>query len=160
MIDLIYIPGVDSHQLRMKAFPLSLADDAQKWWINEGDGKITIWEELVEKIFCKFYPESYDGEEEMLDEGDNLGIDPLEFISRINSSFDKHMKIDGRTKKIFKDMDQDSAHMVATSKVSMLKPSEYEIWRMMIEQYIQMIDYVLWDEVSPKSKNDMPLRDK
>ncbi|GKE40358.1 hypothetical protein Tco_1463763 [Tanacetum coccineum] len=99
MIDLIYIPGVDSHQLRMKVFPLSLADDTRQWWINKREGKITVWEELVEKFFCKFYPESYDGEEEMLDEGDNWGIDPLEFISRINSSFDKHMKINGRTKK-------------------------------------------------------------
>ncbi|GJW67996.1 hypothetical protein Tco_0122420 [Tanacetum coccineum] len=71
MIDLIYIPGEDSHQLQMKVFPLSLADDAQQ-----------------------------NGEEEMLDEGDNLRIDPLEFISRVNSSFDKHMKIDGRTKKV------------------------------------------------------------
>ncbi|GJZ98465.1 hypothetical protein Tco_0670918 [Tanacetum coccineum] len=71
IIDLIYIPGVDSHQLRMKIFPLSLAGDAKQWRINEGEGKITVWEELVEKNFCKFYPESYDGEEEMLDEGDN-----------------------------------------------------------------------------------------
>ncbi|GKB10857.1 reverse transcriptase domain-containing protein [Tanacetum coccineum] len=93
-------PCVDSHQLRMKVFPLSLADDARQWWINEEEGKITVWEELIEKFFCKFYPDSYDGEEEMLNEGDNWGIDPLEFISRINSSFDKHMKIDGRTKKI------------------------------------------------------------
>ncbi|GJW19844.1 zinc finger, CCHC-type containing protein [Tanacetum coccineum] len=100
MIDSIYIFGVDSHQLRMKIFPLSLADEAKQWWINKGEGKITIWEELVEKFFCKFYPESYDGEEEMLDEGDNWGIDPLEFISRVNSSFDKHMKMDGRTKKV------------------------------------------------------------
>ncbi|GKC62655.1 hypothetical protein Tco_1095253 [Tanacetum coccineum] len=100
MIDLIYIPGVDSHQLRMKIFPLSLADEAKQWWINEREGKITVWEELVEKNFCNFYPESYDGEEEMLDEGDNWGIDPLEFISRVNSSFDKHMKMDGRTKKV------------------------------------------------------------
>ncbi|GJZ78246.1 hypothetical protein Tco_0642918 [Tanacetum coccineum] len=69
MLDLINIPSVDSHQLRMK------------------------------KFFCKFYPESYDGEEEMLDEGDNWGIDTLEFISRVNSSFDKHMKVGGRTKK-------------------------------------------------------------
>ncbi|GJX15741.1 hypothetical protein Tco_0216573 [Tanacetum coccineum] len=99
MIDLIYIPGVDSHQLRMIVFPLSLADDAKQGWINEGEGKITVWEELVEKIFYKFYPDSYDGEEELLDEGDNWGIDPLELISRINSSFDKHMKMDGRTKK-------------------------------------------------------------
>ncbi|GJR89125.1 hypothetical protein Tco_0213136 [Tanacetum coccineum] len=73
MIDSIYILGVDSHQLRMKIFPLSLADEAKQWWINEGDGIITVWEELVEKFFCKFYPESYDGEEEMLDEGDNWG---------------------------------------------------------------------------------------
>ncbi|GJV36420.1 uncharacterized mitochondrial protein-like protein [Tanacetum coccineum] len=40
-------------------------------------------------------------------------------------------------------MDQDSAHMVAASKDPMLKPGEYEIWRMRIEQYIQMIDYAL-----------------
>ncbi|GJZ11762.1 hypothetical protein Tco_0546521 [Tanacetum coccineum] len=65
-----------------------------------GEGKITIWEELIEKFFCKFYPESYDEEEEMLDEGDNWGIDPLESISLVNSSFDKHMKMDGRTKKV------------------------------------------------------------
>ncbi|GJZ11607.1 putative reverse transcriptase domain-containing protein [Tanacetum coccineum] len=82
MVDLIHVPGVDSHQLRMNVFPLSLTDDAWQWWKNEGEGKITIWEELVEKFFCKFYPESYDGEDEILDEGDNWGIDPLEFISR------------------------------------------------------------------------------
>ncbi|GKE98230.1 hypothetical protein Tco_0021581 [Tanacetum coccineum] len=62
MIDSIYIPGVDFHQLRMKIFPLSLANEAKQWWINKGEGKITIWEELVEKFFCKFYLESYDGE--------------------------------------------------------------------------------------------------
>ncbi|GKG45813.1 hypothetical protein Tco_0498259 [Tanacetum coccineum] len=44
-------------------------------------------------------------------------------------------------------MNQDSAHMVAASKVSMLKPGEYEIWRMRIEQYIQMIDYALWEVI-------------
>ncbi|GJS24625.1 retrovirus-related pol polyprotein from transposon TNT 1-94 [Tanacetum coccineum] len=43
------------------------------------------------------------------------------------------------------DMDQDSAHVVAVSKVPMLKPGEFELWRMRIEQYIQMIDYVLWE---------------
>ncbi|GKB42531.1 hypothetical protein Tco_0887473 [Tanacetum coccineum] len=71
VLDLIKIPGVDSHRLRMKVFPLSLADDARQWWINEGKGKITTWEELVEIFFCKFYPESHDGEDEMLDERDN-----------------------------------------------------------------------------------------
>ncbi|GKA08729.1 hypothetical protein Tco_0688060, partial [Tanacetum coccineum] len=67
--------------------------------LDEGEGKITIWEDLVENFFYKFYPDSYDGKDEMSDEGDNWVIDPLEFLSRVNSSFDKHMKIDGRTKK-------------------------------------------------------------
>ncbi|GKB89277.1 hypothetical protein Tco_0961549 [Tanacetum coccineum] len=44
-------------------------------------------------------------------------------------------------------MDQDSAHTVAASKVPMLKPGEFELWRMRIEQYIQMIDYALWDVI-------------
>ncbi|GJW37394.1 ribonuclease H-like domain-containing protein [Tanacetum coccineum] len=43
-------------------------------------------------------------------------------------------------------MDQDSAHMMAASKVPMLKYGEYEIWRMRIEQYIQMLDYALWED--------------
>ncbi|GJZ43400.1 hypothetical protein Tco_0590655 [Tanacetum coccineum] len=33
--------------------------------------KITTWEELVKKFFCRFYPESNDEEYEMLDEGEN-----------------------------------------------------------------------------------------
>ncbi|GJT16127.1 hypothetical protein Tco_0874833 [Tanacetum coccineum] len=61
--------------------------------------EITIWEELVEKFFCRFYPESYDGEDEMLDKGENWGIAPLEFLSNINTSFKNHKKVDGRTQK-------------------------------------------------------------
>ncbi|GKC30565.1 hypothetical protein Tco_1037859 [Tanacetum coccineum] len=37
--------------------------------------------------------------------------------------------------------------MVAASKVPMLKPGEFEIWRMGIEQYIQMINYALWEVI-------------
>ncbi|GJT12010.1 hypothetical protein Tco_0859052 [Tanacetum coccineum] len=48
---------------------------------------------------------------------------------------------------LLEDMDQDYAHMVATSKVTMLKPGEFELWRMRIEQYIQMIDYALWEVI-------------
>ncbi|GJW16718.1 hypothetical protein Tco_0024154 [Tanacetum coccineum] len=44
-------------------------------------------------------------------------------------------------------MDQDSIHMVAASKVPMLKPSKYELWRMKMEQYIQMVDYSLWEVI-------------
>ncbi|GJT50281.1 hypothetical protein Tco_0976438 [Tanacetum coccineum] len=46
----------------------------EEWWItllSEGDGKVTTWEELIEKFFCRFYPDSYDGQDEMLDEGEN-----------------------------------------------------------------------------------------
>ncbi|GKB74888.1 hypothetical protein Tco_0936300 [Tanacetum coccineum] len=68
--------------------------------ISEGDGKITTWEEFVKTFFCRFYPESYDEEDEMLDEGDNWGIDPLEFLSNVNMSFKNHKKVDGRTKKV------------------------------------------------------------
>ncbi|GKA52249.1 hypothetical protein Tco_0745445 [Tanacetum coccineum] len=68
--------------------------------IAKGERKITTWEELVEKSVCKLYPKSHNGEDEMLDEGDNWGIDPLEFISRVNSSFENHMKVDRRTKKV------------------------------------------------------------
>ncbi|GKB20191.1 hypothetical protein Tco_0854114 [Tanacetum coccineum] len=71
IVELIRVPGTDSHQLQMKIFPLSLTDEERKWWIEEGEGKIAVWEELVEKFFFKFYSDSYDREDEMLDEGDN-----------------------------------------------------------------------------------------
>ncbi|GJR43374.1 hypothetical protein Tco_1311477, partial [Tanacetum coccineum] len=32
-------------------------------------------------------------------------------------------------------------------KVPMLKPGEYGVWRMRMEQYIQMIDYSLWEVI-------------
>ncbi|GJV78857.1 hypothetical protein Tco_1514727 [Tanacetum coccineum] len=38
-------------------------------------------------------------------------------------------------------------HMVVASKVLMLKPGEFELWRIRIEQYIQMIDYALWEVI-------------
>ncbi|GKE66131.1 hypothetical protein Tco_1520292 [Tanacetum coccineum] len=52
-------------------------------------------------------------------------------------------------------MDEDSVHMVAASKVPMLKPGEYELWRMRMEQYIQMVDYSLWEVI--KNGNAPPI---
>ncbi|GJW12713.1 hypothetical protein Tco_1578540 [Tanacetum coccineum] len=52
------------------------------------------------------------------------------------------------------DIDHDSAHMVAASKVPMLKPGEFELCRMRIEQYIQMIDYALWEVI--ENENTAP----
>ncbi|GJV87748.1 hypothetical protein Tco_1531686 [Tanacetum coccineum] len=46
-------------------------------------------------------------------------------------------------------MDQDSAHMVAASKVPMLKPGDIKekLLEDEIEQIIQMIDYALWEVI-------------
>ncbi|GJV68710.1 hypothetical protein Tco_1484219 [Tanacetum coccineum] len=52
-------------------------------------------------------------------------------------------------------MDQDSIHMVAASKVPMLKLGKYELWRMRMEQYIQMVDYSLWEVI--KNGNAPPI---
>ncbi|GJW36982.1 hypothetical protein Tco_0059902 [Tanacetum coccineum] len=49
ILDLIKVAGMDPFQLRMKTFHLSLSGEARKWWMNEGDGKINTWEELVKK---------------------------------------------------------------------------------------------------------------
>nr|GEX58099.1 hypothetical protein [Tanacetum cinerariifolium] len=38
------------------------------------------------------------------------------------------------------------------SKVPMLKPGEYELWRMRMEQYIQMVDYSLWEVIENGNK--------
>nr|GEX99389.1 hypothetical protein [Tanacetum cinerariifolium] len=54
---------------------------------------------LVEKFFCKFYPLSRDGKDEMLKEGDNSELDLLKFISQVNSIFKTHRRVDGTTKK-------------------------------------------------------------
>nr|GEV77268.1 hypothetical protein [Tanacetum cinerariifolium] len=56
-------------------------------------------EELVEKFFCKFYPISHDGEDEMVSDDDNNGRDLLEFIFRVNSKFKDHRRVDKGTKK-------------------------------------------------------------
>ncbi|GJR71831.1 hypothetical protein Tco_0084196 [Tanacetum coccineum] len=44
--------------------------------------------------------------------------------------------------------------MVAASKVPMLKPGEFELWRIRIEHYIQMIDYSLREVI--KNGNTAP----
>ncbi|GKD83033.1 hypothetical protein Tco_1349872 [Tanacetum coccineum] len=91
ILDLIKIPNVDTYRLCMKVFPLSLDDDGRQWWIDEGDGKITTSDDLVEKFFCKFYSLSRDGEDEMLNDDDNVERDYLKFISQINGSWHKEL---------------------------------------------------------------------
>ncbi|GJY61071.1 hypothetical protein Tco_0461728 [Tanacetum coccineum] len=89
---------------------------------------VTILQEVTNKIACrKFFKKN---ECEVFTEaGDGVRIIPNGIRS------------------FFKEMDQDSAHMVAAFKVPKLKPGEYEICMMRIEQYIQIIDYALWEVI-------------
>nr|GEU91035.1 hypothetical protein [Tanacetum cinerariifolium] len=48
-------------------------------------------------------------------------------------------------------MDSDAAHIVVASKVLMLKPRDFELWRMRIEQYNQMMNYALWDVIENRN---------
>ncbi|GKC73817.1 hypothetical protein Tco_1119700 [Tanacetum coccineum] len=99
ILDLIKVAGMDLFQLRMKTFPLSLSREARKWWMNEGDGKINTWEELVNKSFNKFYPLSCTSNYDKMCDDDEEDRDPLEFITWRNSKFKNHKKVDETTKR-------------------------------------------------------------
>ncbi|GJX61458.1 hypothetical protein Tco_0294358 [Tanacetum coccineum] len=82
----------------MMTFPLSFPGDARKWWMNEGDGKINTWEELVNKFFSKFYPLSCVSNYDKICDDDEEGHNRLEFITWRNSKFKDHKKVDETTK--------------------------------------------------------------
>ncbi|GJZ53045.1 hypothetical protein Tco_0607930 [Tanacetum coccineum] len=54
IVDLIRVPGTDSHQLRMKIFPLSLTDEARQWWIDEGKEKLRYGKNLLRNFSVNF----------------------------------------------------------------------------------------------------------
>ncbi|GKB27217.1 hypothetical protein Tco_0866618 [Tanacetum coccineum] len=83
----------------MNIFPFSLSRDVRKWWMNEGDGKINTWEELVKQIFSKFYPLSCASNYDKMCDDDEEGCDPLEFITWRNSKFKDHKEVDETTKR-------------------------------------------------------------
>ncbi|GKC08600.1 hypothetical protein Tco_1000210 [Tanacetum coccineum] len=95
MVDLIYVPGVDSHQLQMKVFPLSLTDDAKEWWISYGDEKIPLRRNLLRNS--------------SVDSISNHTMEKMKcwtkertggLVSNINTSFKYQKKVDGRTQKV------------------------------------------------------------
>ncbi|GKD61414.1 hypothetical protein Tco_1298923 [Tanacetum coccineum] len=67
--------------------------------MNEGDGKINTWEELVKQFFSKFYPLSCASNYDKMCDDDDEGRDPLEFITWRNSNFKDHKKVDEMTKR-------------------------------------------------------------
>ncbi|GKC65650.1 hypothetical protein Tco_1098248 [Tanacetum coccineum] len=44
-------------------------------------------------------------------------------------------------------MDLETAEITTTAKLPTLKQSEYDMWRLRIEQYFQVQDYALWDVI-------------
>ncbi|GJY39026.1 hypothetical protein Tco_0425390 [Tanacetum coccineum] len=66
--------------------------------MNEGDGKINTWEELVKQFFSKFYPLSCASNYDKMCDDDEEGRDPLEFITWRNSKFKDHKKVNKTTK--------------------------------------------------------------
>ncbi|GJY84166.1 hypothetical protein Tco_0497542 [Tanacetum coccineum] len=99
ILDLFKIAGVDPFQLRMRAFPLSLLKGAKECWMNEENGNISTWEELVKKFFKKFYPLSCARNYNKMCDDDEEGRDPLEFITWRNSKFKDQKEVDEATKR-------------------------------------------------------------
>ncbi|GJW19040.1 hypothetical protein Tco_0026476 [Tanacetum coccineum] len=54
-------------------------------------------------------------------------------------------------------MESVSAQVVATAKLLVLNPGEFELWKMRIEQYFLMTDYALW-EVILNGDSPLPTR--
>ncbi|GKG33520.1 hypothetical protein Tco_0433679, partial [Tanacetum coccineum] len=44
-------------------------------------------------------------------------------------------------------MEAVSSSMVATTKLPVLNPNEYELWKIRIKQYFLMTDYALWEVI-------------
>ncbi|GJU12268.1 hypothetical protein Tco_1134664 [Tanacetum coccineum] len=59
IIDLVKTPNVNTEQLCILTFPYSLTGEAHRWWVHEGNSKITSWVEIVDKFFYKYYPLSH-----------------------------------------------------------------------------------------------------
>ncbi|GJU29163.1 hypothetical protein Tco_1172752 [Tanacetum coccineum] len=56
--DLLNVPNVSHHRLRVSIFLVSLTGAASEWFKDESIGSITKWVDLADKIFRKFYPPS------------------------------------------------------------------------------------------------------
>ncbi|GJZ59496.1 uncharacterized mitochondrial protein-like protein [Tanacetum coccineum] len=152
-------------------FTYTLKDSARIWWNSQKAGSILNYEDLKAKFRSHFSQQKKFTKTHLailgLHEDQRISsfvhsLRTRSLVVGIKSLLDA-VKITGAQvyvntalmklvllmnfKENILNMDQDSAHMVAASKVPMLKPGEYEIWRMRIEQYIQMIDYVLWEVI-------------
>ncbi|GJU99532.1 hypothetical protein Tco_1328803 [Tanacetum coccineum] len=118
-------------RLRMYVFPLSLTGAARKWWVNEGEGKITTWVEITENFFCKYYPLSRVGKNTMVSGEMDDGLYYLEFMNWLSSKFRKHKKMNVVTKNALWDFwlkcgDDEELEDDIESSESELEESDYE----------------------------------
>ncbi|GKA10337.1 hypothetical protein Tco_0689770 [Tanacetum coccineum] len=104
----------------MKAFPLSLSKDAKEWWINEGDGNISTWEELMKKFFKKFYPLSCASNYDKMCDDDEE--EEHEFGNPPNDSFPKpYLNINNE-----KDYDENNGDADKSSDMDLSDAPQYE----------------------------------
>ncbi|GJS97542.1 hypothetical protein Tco_0804510, partial [Tanacetum coccineum] len=95
IIDLVKIPNVNTEQLCIFAFPYSLTGGARKWWMNDGNDKITSWVELLDKFFYKYYPLSRASKENNTNGEHECH---QRFMNWLNSKFKNPWKLNTATK--------------------------------------------------------------
>ncbi|GKE97955.1 hypothetical protein Tco_0021306 [Tanacetum coccineum] len=95
IIDLVKIPNVNTEQLCVFAFPYSLTRGARRWWMNDGNDKITSWVELVDKFFYKYYPLSRASKENNTNGERECH---QRFMNWLNSKFKNPWKLNTATK--------------------------------------------------------------
>nr|GEW82040.1 putative ribonuclease H-like domain-containing protein [Tanacetum cinerariifolium] len=55
-------------------------------------------------------------------------------------------------------MESLSPQVVSAAKLSILNPNEFDLWKMRIEQYFLMTDYLLWEVILNARKNELKAR--
>nr|GEU29289.1 hypothetical protein [Tanacetum cinerariifolium] len=90
IIGLVKTPKVNTEQLRVLAFLYSLTGEAHRWWVQEGNSKITSWEKIVDKFFYKHYLLSCASKT-------NNRECHLRFINWLNSKFKNPRKLSSAT---------------------------------------------------------------
>ncbi|GJY08681.1 hypothetical protein Tco_0375735, partial [Tanacetum coccineum] len=120
--------GNSQNQDRKRDYEANLSE-IHEGDVNHKEGTFFMMDHIQETIFMNEEKYTPPKSESNTDEDD---------VWYFNNGTSNHMT---------EDIDSESVHMVAVSKVSMLKSGEVEIWRMRIEQYIQMIDYALWEVI-------------
>nr|GEU85489.1 hypothetical protein [Tanacetum cinerariifolium] len=121
IIDLVKIPNVSTKQLCVLAFPYSLTGKSRRWWMHEGNDKITSWVELVDKFFYKYYPLSRASKTNDANGYDNNTLIDDEESSNDESNHDTNQFFDpymSATDEVYKDYHMKCNDTLANQKIS------------------------------------------